>query len=79
MDDKKKVIGLVVIVVIGLAFAIWQGAGSMNERSQEKVVGTLDMGAGGGRNAEAGGAAPSANTTPETPRDINANPAGVGP
>lgn len=52
--DKLKLAGLGVVIVIAIVFAIMQ-ATKTNAANSEKVVGTLEMPAGGGRDAEGAG------------------------
>ena len=76
MDDKKKTILIAVVAVVAVAGAVFMASKSVGGQKEE-VVGTLDMGSQGGKANEQG--APAPGTTPEQPKDINANPSGVGP
>lgn len=54
MDENTKKIILIVVVVVALIAAGFSAYKTM--APQEEVVGTLDMGPGGGRDAEKGDA-----------------------
>ncbi|MBL8049319.1 MAG: hypothetical protein JNJ45_11630 [Chthonomonas sp.] len=64
--DKLKLGALIAVIVVAIAFAIGYAAKTASA-DKEQVVGTLDMGAGGGRNAEGGApAGDPGNGPPET-------------
>lgn len=66
MTEEAKKILAIVGAVIAVGIAVFVGMKSMGGAGvpKENVVGTIDMGAGGGREAEGG---PPAGGTPGTP------------
>lgn len=62
--DKLKLGALVAVIVLALAFAIYSATKAAGGEKEE-VVGSLDMGAGGGRNAEGAPAGDPGNGPPE--------------